>query len=368
MLSVHHNKNKSRIPMPIITSRQRHNNNNKEMNKAVVTPAKLDQKKNNNKSSLFSTTCSRMAQEARNYNKPYIKSEHSRKKLPLPSSFTTTIRNDNKMNRNMRKSPITQLKEDLDTWRQKKLDDELLVQKQSHAITELQTQLALQTEIQHERQRKATLQSKLRAITAEIESLSMDVVDSLDVKTGTLDPHASSSYTDTIKELQSQLESREDDFKRKLGRYQSELQHKEHCIQRQQATHKQLQRDHTDHIAQLNTAHMDRVQALQAQHKKEVDAIRLTSSSLTTRPSAIIPSMDVSSAIEQALNEFEQEQHNHAPPPLANCTPLVYHPVALTSPAAKINQQWYSKRYMPMDAMSWPAPQAAPNLKRQIRI
>lgn len=37
------------------------------------------------------------------------------------------------------------------------------------------------------------------------QSLSMNVVDSLDVKTATLDQHAV-SYTDTIKELQSQLE------------------------------------------------------------------------------------------------------------------------------------------------------------------
>lgn len=107
MLSTHNNK--SRIPIPI-----RHSSNNK-MDKAVVTPAKLEQKKNNNKSSLFSTTCSRMAQEARNYNKPYIKSEHSNKKPPL-SSFTTRSK---KMNKNMRKSPITQLKENLETLRQK---------------------------------------------------------------------------------------------------------------------------------------------------------------------------------------------------------------------------------------------------------
>ncbi|KAF1803244.1 hypothetical protein V8B55DRAFT_1447345 [Mucor lusitanicus] len=267
------------------------------------------------------------------------------------------------MNKNMRKSPITQLKEDLETWRQKKLDDELLVQKQSHAITKLKKQLALQTEIQHERQRKALLQSKLKAITAEIESLSMNVVDSLDVKTATLDQHAV-SYTDTIKELQSQLESREDDFKRKLGQYQRELQHKEQCIQQQQATRQQLQRDHADHIARLNAAHMDRVQTLQTQYQKEAAAIRTSSKRYS------IPSIDMSSVIEQALNEFEQEQHNHPPPPLPTtpCTPLVYHPVALATSAPKPNQQWYSKRYMPMDAMSWPAPQAAPNLKRQIRI
>lgn len=113
MLSLQHNNNKSRIPVPISSQQRR---NNKEMNKAVVTPAKLDQKKNNNKSSLFATTCSRMAQEARNYNRPYIKSKHSSKKPPL-SSFTT--RNNSKMSKNMRKSPITQLKEDLETWRQK---------------------------------------------------------------------------------------------------------------------------------------------------------------------------------------------------------------------------------------------------------
>ncbi|GAN09699.1 hypothetical protein MAM1_0284d09231 [Mucor ambiguus] len=330
MLSVQHSTNKSRIPIPI-TSQQRHNN--KKMNKAAVTPAKLDQKKNNNKSSLFSTTCSRMAQEARNYNKPYIKSEHSHKRLPFPSSLTTRNNNNNnsKMNTNMRKSPITQLKEDLETWRQKKLDAELLVQEQSNAITKLKKQLALQTEIQQERQRNALLQSKLKAITAEIESLSVDVVDSLDVRT-TLDQDAE-SYTDTIKELQSQLESKEDDFKRKLGQYQRELQRKEQCIQRQQATHKQLQKDHAAHIARLNTAHMDRVQALQAQHKKEAATFRTPSKPYT-------PSIDISTAIEQALNEFEQEQHSHAPspPPITTYTPLVYHPVALTAPV-KTNQQ-----------------------------
>ncbi|KAG1101764.1 hypothetical protein G6F42_017460 [Rhizopus arrhizus] len=345
MLSTHNNK--SRIPIPI-----RHNNNNK-MDKAVVTPAKLEQKKNNNKSSLFSTTCSRMAQEARNYNKPYIKSEHSNKKPPL-SSFTTRSK---KMNKNMRKSPITQLQEDLETLRQKKLDDDLLVQRQNSAISKLKKQLALQTEIQQELKRKAMLQSKLKAIVAETQSFSVDVVDSLDVKT-TL-PQDLSSYTATIKELQSQLESREDDFKRKLDQYQRELQHKDQCIQRQQAIHEQLQRHHADQIAQLNTAHMNRVRKLQAQYEKEAASIHKPS-----KPS--IHSIDINLAIEQALNEFEQEQHNHAPSTTV-FKPLVYHPATLKT-QVKANQQWYSKRYMPLDAISWPAPQTVPNLKRQIHI
>lgn len=104
---------------------------------------------------------------------------------------------------------------------------------------------------------------------------------------------------------------------------------------------------------------MGRVHALQAQHKKEAATLQTSST----------PPTDIDAAIEQALHEFEQEQHNHAPSPQPTATlaPLVYHSVALTAPA-KTNQQWYSKRYMPLDAMSWPAPQAAPNLKRQILI
>lgn len=72
---------------------------------------------------------------------------------------------------------------------------------------------------------------------------------------------------------------------------------------------------------------------------------------------------NVDAALEQVLLEFEQKQHNHVPP-----KPLVYqeqqHKLTMHR---QINQQWYAQQYMPIDALSWPAPQPAPNLKRQLQ-
>lgn len=102
---------------------------------------------------------------------------------------------------------------------------------------------------------------------------------------------------------------------------------------------------------------MNRIQKLQTEHEKEL--------ATTNKPSTPSP-ININHIIEQALNEFEQEQHNHAPLPIS-IKPLVYNP-PINKNQSKINQQWYSKSYVPLDAMSWPAPQAVPNLKRQLHI
>jgi hypothetical protein len=135
------------------------------------------------------------------------------------------------------------------------------------------------------------------------------------------------------------------------------LKEKDESIQKQQAINEQLKIDHANHIVQLNSTHMNHIQKLQIKYEKELATIN--------KPSTPSP-INVSHIIEQALNEFEQEQHNHAPLPIS-INPLVYHP-PINKSQAKTNQQWYSKSYIPLDAMSWPAPQAVPNLKRHLHI
>jgi hypothetical protein len=113
------NGQRSRLPVPTLKT-------------TTVTPAKLDKKKNNNKSnSLFSTTCSRMAQELKNYNnrKPANSNRRlssiSLSKMNKPPAKTLTIDKKkstplkNPTTTSKRKSPVTQLQEDLESLRQK---------------------------------------------------------------------------------------------------------------------------------------------------------------------------------------------------------------------------------------------------------
>jgi hypothetical protein len=94
----------------------------------TVTPAKLEKKKNNN-NTLFATTCSRRAQELKNYNnKPNsnrLSFTFSFSKMSRPSSKTLTVDRKGKptsvgvTTTTKRKSPLVQLQENLESLKQK---------------------------------------------------------------------------------------------------------------------------------------------------------------------------------------------------------------------------------------------------------
>lgn len=127
-------RNKSRLPVP--TKKTAVTATNSIMMTTTVTPAKLEKKNNKKSNLLFPTTCSRMAQELENYNNKnpitrnrYLSSTYSFSKMNKLPTKTLTIDKKRKptpiknvgatTTMNRRKSPITQLKEDLESLRQK---------------------------------------------------------------------------------------------------------------------------------------------------------------------------------------------------------------------------------------------------------
>lgn len=193
------NPNSSRLPIP--ATHHRH-----ITTESAVTPTKLDDNKNNNKSRLFSTTCSRMAQEVKNYNKrPIINNKNlssfylsPQQKMNLINKRTTTAPTPKKpvvlVTPTLRKSPITLLKQDLEKLRQKvtqclslaflvnfffstekKLDDESLIQRQSIEIARLKKQLTRVVKTEAEKElgfqlkEKSRLNEKLASVTAQIK-------------------------------------------------------------------------------------------------------------------------------------------------------------------------------------------------------
>lgn len=119
-----------------------------------------------------------------------------------------------------------------------------------------------------------------------------------------------------------------------------------------------LKLDHATQISQLNSNHIDHLNKLKLDHKQE-----LTHLKKKKKPSCHLNNLD--HILEQALLEFEQEQYNHIPTTMlirqhdSNHKSLLH---GKTIPAM-MNQQWYSKKFIPVDAVSWPAPQPSPNLK-----
>lgn len=124
-------------------------------------------------------------------------------------------------------------------------------------------------------------------------------------------------------------------------------------IQSYQELFNKLKVDHAAEISQLESTHLNQLSRLNTDHEQEL--IRLKK----RKPCTNLNTLD--RLIEIALSEFEQEQYN---------VPfIVQHDCNSNSlqgkfiPAMK-NQQWYSKQYIPVNAMSWPAPQLVPNLKK----
>ena len=122
----------------------------------------------------------------------------------------------------------------------------------------------------------------------------------------------------------------------------------------QHAFMQQVKLDHTNLIQHLNTVHQNKLANLQSAH--EQDKMKLKKSKTTTpKP------QHMNALMEQALIEFEQQQHCHAPTVIVqNNSPSLQSKVKTSMMR---NQQWYSQKYMPSDAISWPSPQPISNLK-----
>lgn len=145
--------------------------------------------------------------------------------------------------------------------------------------------------------------------------------------------------------------------------YQNLINQKEHSIQTQQKKLDQRKTDHANQIVQLNLIHGQKMDRFQTEHEHDMVDFKQKLKT-NSQQKKKYKNVDIDAALEQILFEFEQKQYNHVP-----VKPLVYqdvhHNLAMHR---QINQQWYTQQYMPIDAMSWPAPQPLPNLKRQLQI
>lgn len=140
-------------------------------------------------------------------------------------------------------------------------------------------------------------------------------------------------------------------------------------LQKHKNTVDQLKLDHAVQIAPLNSNHTSRIHKLKAEYEQDLNQLKdqFKSSNTTSNKISNKESLAVDDLIEQALLEFEQEQYNHPTAPIMKQqenttagTSLIKDRIHLMNK----NQQWYTKNYMPVDALSWPVPQPMTHLRK----
>ncbi|RCI05482.1 hypothetical protein CU098_012770 [Rhizopus stolonifer] len=189
-----YSKTKSKLPIPI-TRRKTATNE-------AVTLSKLENENNNKqkrrKSTLFSSTCSRRAQEDKNYNK----------RLPTNNdhSFSFSIMHHTKK---PAIGPTILLKENIEQLRNKNIQDRLVIKTQEEEIKKLKRLVTTnfankQENIQLELSKKSKMQDKMKIMTLQIEELKIQVINSLKVKEKT-EPFE--PYSQQIQVLKIELEA-----------------------------------------------------------------------------------------------------------------------------------------------------------------
>lgn len=132
-------------------------------------------------------------------------------------------------------------------------------------------------------------------------------------------------------------------------------------VQQNQELTNKIKSDHATKIAQLTALHLSQVRKIEFEHEQDMIKSRREHNRLKQVSTLNVHQLD--NVLEQALLEFEQEQHNHMPALIQQQDSNQRCLQGKVRLAIK-NQQWYSNKYMPIDANSWPAPQPLSNLKR----
>lgn len=165
------------------------------------------------------------------------------------------------------------------------------------------------------------------------------------------------------------MQLQKDAFETKLAQCQTIEAEMDTRLQQGQELINQLKLDYADQIAQLKKAHEEQIKSLQIENENELKKKR----SIAAKPKTIQHGESVNDIIEQALREFEQEQHQHLPSPikpLDRGTSIQHYDSNKSSLKNNMlasmmmkNQQWYSQKYVPVNAVSWPTPKSFTHLK-----
>ncbi|KAI8341867.1 hypothetical protein BC941DRAFT_466764 [Chlamydoabsidia padenii] len=165
------------------------------------------------------------------------------------------------------------------------------------------------------------------------------------------------SYQEQIETLLNQLKINEEYHAKALKEHQAILAEKEKLIQEKKAAIENIKRMHEKKLESMTLSQQQTLSSCRMQHEKETAKLkwRLEQQEKESK----------TTAVEQLLNDFEQEQHtlrventethfNKALAPSLN----------MKIPTTTKNTPYISTLYIPTYAISWPAPPPLSSLRK----
>ncbi|KAI8390809.1 SH3-binding, glutamic acid-rich protein-domain-containing protein [Radiomyces spectabilis] len=176
-----------------------------------------------------------------------------------------------------------------------------------------------------------------------------------------------------INDLNQQLEAQKKATEEMLRRHEEALAEKDRLLKEQQDALEQLQDTHTEEMRKLKTSQTSSILTLKQRHKRDMDELQQRLSE-TEKKMQNEPGVRLDDEIERILHEFEQAEHDHTVQ-IENLqqshenelSDLQENHVAQISQLKKAQdqkRQGWTSRYLPTEAVSWPAPQPLSRLRK----
>ncbi|KAI9488894.1 SH3-binding, glutamic acid-rich protein-domain-containing protein [Zychaea mexicana] len=177
-----------------------------------------------------------------------------------------------------------------------------------------------------------------------------------------------------IEQLNKQLEAQKLAHEESLRRHEEAMAEKEKLLSEQQQALESLQESHNDEIRKLKTGQSSSILTMKQRHKQDMSDLqsRLQEAETKVKKSSNAAMMD--DEVERILHEFEQAEHSHAvqietlqQSHQSELTDLQQNHVAQLRNLKKVqdrSREGWTTRYLPTEAVSWPAPQPLSVLRK----
>lgn len=149
-----------------------------------------------------------------------------------------------------------------------------------------------------------------------------------------------------------------------LRQHEIILCEKQQLLQENETTLKEMQNAHQDEISKLQADQIKKILLLKQQHAKEMADVKARLEEAESKLNHGNTAEKMEEQLEQVLKEFEQAEHSH---------PVVQHDKQQQiqqggktpqQHSLKQQQQPYTSRFLPTEAVSWPAPQPLSILRK----
>ncbi|KAF7721758.1 hypothetical protein EC973_004152 [Apophysomyces ossiformis] len=161
----------------------------------------------------------------------------------------------------------------------------------------------------------------------------------------------------TIEDLTKQLETQRRNHEESLRAYKETLKRLEATISNHAEATEKLRKAHQEEIRQLQNRHSEKLVAAKVKYNEEIEQVRRQLEEALAREKAL-SKVNTDEQLEQILYEFEQASHQYpVDVPQDERDKKQVHSGLTPQVQSERRPKGWMARYLPTEAISWPAPQ-----------